>query len=128
MLIVCANLSNMQLARMATRQKEMAVRAALGAGRQRLLRQMLTESVALSCCGAVLGLVLAVAGTRALAHLHAFRIPMLSSVRIDGRALGFTLLAAVLTGILFGLLPAIQVHGVRDSGSAERWQPRLERQ
>jgi predicted permease len=93
---------------MGARQKEMAVRAALGAGRQRLLRQMLTESVALSCCGAALGLTLAVAGTRALAHLNAFGIPLLSSVRIDGRGLGFTLLAAVVTGVLFGLLPAIQ--------------------
>ncbi|SPE28293.1 conserved membrane hypothetical protein [Candidatus Sulfopaludibacter sp. SbA3] len=109
MLIVCANLSNLQLARMGTRQKEMAVRSALGAGRQRLLRQMLTESVALSCCGAALGLIIAVGGTRALAHLDAFRIPLLSSVRIDAGGLGFTLLAAVLTGVLFGLLPAIQV-------------------
>jgi predicted permease len=108
MLIVCANLSNLQLVRMGSRQKEMAVRAALGAGRQRLLRQMLTESVALSCCGAALGLVAAVAGTRALAHLSAFNIPLLSSVRIDGPGLGFTLLAAVVTGVLFGLLPAIQ--------------------
>jgi predicted permease len=108
MLIVCANLSNLQLARMGARQKEMAVRAALGAGRQRLVRQMLTESVALSCCGAALGLTLAVAGTRALAHLNAFSIPLLGSVHIDGRGLGFTLLAAVVTGVLFGLLPAIQ--------------------
>ena len=109
MLIVCANLSNLQLARMGARQKEMAMRAALGAGRLRLLRQMLTESVALSCCGAALGLVLAVAGTRAIAHLDAFNIPLLASVRLDGDALGFTLLAAVLTGVLFGLLPALQV-------------------
>ena len=85
------------------------MRAALGAGRLRLLRQMLTESVALSCCGAALGLILAVAGTRAIAHLDAFNIPLLASVRLDGEALGFTLLAAVLTGVLFGLLPALQV-------------------
>ena len=109
MLIVCANLSNLQLARMGTRQREMAVRAALGAGRQRLVRQMLTESVALSCCGAALGLALAVAGTRALGHLDAFNIPLLGQVRVDGSALGFTLLAAVAVGVLFGLLPAIQV-------------------
>jgi predicted permease len=109
MLIVCANLSNLQLARLGARQKEMAMRAALGAGRLRLLRQMLTESVTLSCCGAALGLVLAMAGTRAIAHLDAFNLPLLASVRLDGDALGFTLLAAVLTGVLFGLLPALQV-------------------
>jgi predicted permease len=109
MLIVCANLSNLQLARLGARQKEMAMRAALGAGRLRLLRQMLTESVALSCCGAALGLILAVAGTRAIAHLDAFNIPLLASVRLDGDALGFTLLASVLTGVLFGWLPALQV-------------------
>jgi predicted permease len=109
MLIVCANLSNLQLARLGTRQKEMAMRIALGAGRLRLLRQMLTESVALACCGAALGLLLAVAGTRALAHLEAFDVPLLASVRLDADALAFTLLAALLTGVLFGLLPALQV-------------------
>jgi predicted permease len=109
MLIVCANLSNLQLARLGTRQKEMAMRAALGAGRSRLLRQMLTESVALSGCGAVLGLVLAVAGTRELSHLHAFNLPLLESVRIDAGALLFTLLAAFACGVLFGLLPALRV-------------------
>jgi predicted permease len=109
MLIVCANLSSLQLARLGTRQKEMAMRAALGAGRFRLLRQVLTESVTLSCCGAVLGLILAVAGTRELAHLHAFNLPLLESIRIDGRALLFTLLAAFVSGVLFGLLPALRV-------------------
>jgi len=109
MLIVCANLSNLQLARLGTRQKEMALRSALGAGRFRLLRQMLTESVALACCGAALGLLLAVAGTRELAHLQAFNLPLLESIRIDGRALLFTLLAAVASGVLFGLLPALRV-------------------
>jgi predicted permease len=122
MLIVCANLSNLQLARMGTRQKEMALRAALGAGRFRLLRQMLTESVALSCCGAVLGLALAAAGTRELAHLHAFNLPLLESVRMDGSALLFTLVAAVASGVLFGLLPALRVtavslrEGMQDAG------------
>jgi len=109
MLIVCANLSNLQLARLGARQKEMALRAALGAGRSRLLRQVLTETVALSCLGAVLGLVLAVAGTRELARLQAFNLPLLQSVRIDGSALLFTLLAAVASGVLFGLLPALRV-------------------
>ncbi len=109
MLIVCANLSNLQLARLATRHKEMTMRAALGAGRFRLLRQMLTESVALSCCGAVLGLVLAAGGTHELAHLHAFNLPLLESVRVDAGALLFTLLAAFAAGVLFGLLPATRV-------------------
>jgi predicted permease len=109
MLLVCANLSNLQLARSGARLKEMAMRTALGAGRSRLLRQMLTESVALSCCGAIFGLVLAVAGTRELAHLRAFNLPLLESVRIDGSALLFTLLAAVASGVLFGLLPALRV-------------------
>jgi predicted permease len=114
MLIVCANLSNLQLTRLVTRQKEMTMRAALGAGRSRLLRQMLTESVALSCCGAVLGLTLAVAGTRELAHLHAFNLPLLERVRIDGSALLFTLLAAVTSGVVFGLLPALRVTSLRE--------------
>ncbi len=109
MLIVCANLSNLQLARSGARHKEMTMRATLGASRSRLLRQMITESVALSCCGALLGLLLAVGGTREVAHLHAFNLPLLESVRIDGSALIFTLLAAVATGVLFGLLPAIRV-------------------
>jgi predicted permease len=134
MLIVCANLSNLLLARGSTRQKEMAIRVALGAGRGRLIRQMLTESVALSCCGAALGLLLAVLGTRVLAHLEAFKIPLLESVRIDSNALGFTLLAALLTGLLFGLVPAFQVSAatvhdaLKDVGrgaTQARWHARI---
>jgi predicted permease len=109
MLIVCANLSNLLLARTATRKKEMALRAALGAGRFRLIQQMLTESIVLACCGAVLGLILAVIGTRVLAHMDAMSIPLLGSVRVDAGALGLTLLIAVLTGLFFGLMPALQV-------------------
>lgn len=109
MLIVCANLSNLQLAHTATRQKEMAIRVALGAGRGRLIRQMLTESVVLGCCGAALGLLLAVAGTRVLAHLDTLSLPLRENVQIDAGALGFTLLIAILTGLVFGLVPAIQV-------------------
>lgn len=116
MLIVCANLSHLQLARMGTRQKEMAMRLALGAGRFRLLRQVLTESVTLSCCGATLGLVLALVGTHELAHLGAFNLPLLASIRVDGSTLAFTLLAAVASGVLFGLAPALQVpaQGLRE--------------
>jgi predicted permease len=109
MLIVCANLSNLLLARTAARQKEIAIRTALGAGQWRLIRQMLTEGVALSACGAALGVLLAFGGTRALAHLDAVNIPLLQNVRTDGAALGFTLLMAVLTGLLFGLAPALQI-------------------
>jgi predicted permease len=122
MLIVCANLSHLQMARMGTRKKEMAIRAALGAGRFRLLRQMLTESVTLSCCGAALGLLLAVVGTRALAHLNAFNLPLLESIQVDGKTLAFTLLAAVASGLLVGLAPALQVpeyklvEGLQDAG------------
>jgi predicted permease len=107
MLIVCANLSNLLLARTAARQKEIAIRTALGAGRGRLIRQMLTESVVLSGCAAVFALILAVAGTRALSRLDAFAIPLLQNVRTDAAALGFTLLVALLTGLIFGLMPAL---------------------
>jgi predicted permease len=113
MLIVCANLSNLLLARGAARRKEIAIRAALGAGRGRLIGQMLTESLVLSCCGGALGLLLAFVGTRALAHLTSVSIPLLSDVRIDARVLGFTLVAALLTGLLFGLVPALQVQDLK---------------
>jgi len=91
MLIVCANLSNLLLARTAARQKEIAIRIALGAGRWRLVAQMLTEGIVLSCGGAIVGFVLAVAGTRALAGLEAVSIPLLREVRTDLTALAFTL-------------------------------------
>jgi len=109
MLIVCANLSNLLLARSATRQKEIAIRAALGAGKSRLIRQMLTESLVLSLLGAILGLLLAFTGTRLLAHLDAVSIPLLANVHLDATALGFTLLIAIFTGVVFGLFPAFQV-------------------
>ncbi len=108
MLIVCANLSNLLLARTASRQKEIAIRTALGAGRRRLFTQMLTEGLVLSIGGAVLGLALAAVGTRLLAHLDAVSVPLLQSVRTDATTLGFTLAVAILTGIVFGLAPALQ--------------------
>lgn len=109
MLIVCANVANLQLARSAARQKEMAIRVAIGAGRGRLIRQMLTESLALSGCGALLGVALAMGGTWLLAELEAFKIPLLSSVRMDGLSLVFCLAIAILSGLIFGLTPALQV-------------------
>lgn len=111
LLIACANLSNLLLARAASRRKEIAVRTALGAGRWRLIRQMLTESMVLASCGAALGLLLAVAATRALSGLHAMNIPLLQSVRVDGAALLFTVLVALGTGLLFGIAPALQMSG-----------------
>ncbi len=111
MLIVCANLSNLLLARTASRQKEIAIRTALGAGKKRLLAQMLTEGIVLSGTGAALGLALAYVGTRALSRLDAVSIPLLRDVRTDATALGFTLAIALLTGIVFGLAPALQARG-----------------
>jgi len=108
MLLVCANLSNLLLARASARQKEMAIRTALGAGRGRLVRQMLIESLVLASAGAALGLALAVGGTTLLARLPSANIPLLQSVRVDGVALAFTLSISVLTGILFGLAPALR--------------------
>ncbi|MDQ3419618.1 MAG: ABC transporter permease, partial [Acidobacteriota bacterium] len=108
MRIVCANLSNLLLARTASRQKELAVRSALGAGRRRLIAQMLTESLVLAGAGAVLGIALAFAGTQALTQLDAMGIPLLRDVRTDGTALAFTVAMAAIAGILFGLAPAFQ--------------------
>jgi len=117
MLIVCANVANLQLVRMAARQKEMAIRAAIGAGRHRLILQMLTESLSLSFCGAALGVVLAIGGTRLLAGLTTFKIPLLATIRIDATSLGFVALMAVVSGLLFGMTPALQVpfYSVHDS-------------
>ena len=111
MLIVCANLSNLLLARTASRQKEIAIRSAMGAGRGRLLVQMLTEGIVLSGTGAAVGLALAFGGTRALAQLDAIGLPLLRTVHTDTTALGFTLALAVLTGLVFGLAPAFQSPG-----------------
>ena len=108
MLIVCANLSNLLLARTAARQKEIAIRTALGANRRRLVAQMLTEGVVLSFSGGMLGLALAIAGTRALARLDAMSVPLLQTVHADATTLGFTLAIAIVTGIVFGLAPAFQ--------------------
>ncbi len=112
MLIVCANLSNLQLARLASRRREMAIRIALGAGRLRIVRQVLTESILLSGLGTVLGLLLSVVASRAISRLEAFNIPLLESVRIDMQTFGFSALAAIAAGIVFGLLPALQVPAV----------------
>jgi predicted permease len=115
MLIVCANLSNLLLARSTARSKELAIRSALGAGKRRLIGQILTESLLLSLCGAGLGVGFALLGTSLLSRLTSFNIPLLAEVRVDSVALMFTLLLALLTGALFGVLPALQVPKVKVS-------------
>jgi len=111
LLIVCVNLSNLMLARGATRTKEFALRIALGAGRFRLIRQVVTESLVLSAAGAALGLALAYGVTTWLAHQGAIALPLLSSVGVDGTVLGWTLAIAVVVGLLLGLAPAWRMTG-----------------
>ena len=107
LLIVCVNLSNLLLARMASRSKEFAMRSALGASRGRLIRQLLTESLVLSAAGAVFGVALAFAVTSYLAHQGSIVLPLLNSIRVDGAALAWTLLIILLVGILFGIAPGL---------------------
>ncbi len=109
LLIACANVANLILARAQVRQKEMAIRAAMGADRGRLVRQMLTESLLLSVCGGVAGLVLALLGVEALAPLTPDDLAHLKESGIDGAALGFTFLASLLTGVIAGIIPALQL-------------------
>ncbi len=109
LLIAGVNLSNLLLARAAARAKEFAVRGALGAGRGRIVRQLLMESLVLSSAGAVIGLGLALVVIRWLAHQGSLALPLLSSLRIDGQALGWTVLVAFLSAMVFGLLPGVRM-------------------
>jgi predicted permease len=111
MLLVSANISNLLLVRASARHKEMAVRMALGARRAHLVRQLLVESLALSCIGAALGLALTFGGTSLIAHLEGANVPLLQDVRVDGGAIAFIASVALLTGVGFGVLPAFQASG-----------------
>jgi putative ABC transport system permease protein len=116
LLMTCANVANLLLARAATRSKEIAVRAALGAGRARIAGQLLAEGVTLSLAGGVLGTLLAVVGARLLAHLGSRQIPRLAGASLDLRLLLFALSVSIATGLLFAVTPAL--HASRTNLSA----------
>jgi putative ABC transport system permease protein len=123
LLIACANVANLLLARATGRSREMAIRMAIGAGRARLIRQLLTESVLLSLTGGLFGLCMGQTGIRALLAANETQLPdNVAPVAIDWRVLGFALAVSLATGILFGLLPALQASradlnaGLKDCG------------
>jgi predicted permease len=108
LLVACVNIASLLLARATSRRQELAVRAALGAGRWRIARQLITESLTLALLGGVLGIALGYAAVRALTAMGASELPRSTDIRIDGAVLGFTLLVSIGSGLLFGIMPAMR--------------------
>jgi predicted permease len=117
MLIACSNVANLLLVRAEARQQELAIRAALGAGRGRIVRELLLESLLLGLIGGALGVGLAYAGLRLLVAIGPANLPRLSEISLDGRALEFTLVLSLLSSLLFGLIPALKYAGPRISAA-----------
>ncbi len=133
LLVACANVANLLLARGSARQGELSVRAAIGAGRARLIRQLVTESILLGLVGATLGLALAYWSTQALIAARPADLPRIDDIRLDATVVGFTFGAALVTSLLFGLIPALQatndhlLQGLQESGRGSGGGPKTRR-
>ena len=121
LLIACANVAHMLLARASARHKEVALRAALGASRARVIRQLLTESIVLAAVGGAAGVALAAAALRALIAMSPGNLPRLETAALDGRVLAVTLLVSLATGIAFGLVPAVQASRLDLTAPSSCW-------